>query len=192
MFRMKIDTKFSTIITSFAKPLFWTIALLTTTINLEIPTTIAQPNKAKVAFFCSRTSDGNLDPVTMMGVSGKKEHQPIVIWKNELGSQVPEQRCQSAFSRFQLAWDRGDFQNLVSGIDRKTGQGLICAVKKRDAKCEPSQILFTVNNEQKAREITQQLYTNMRRGRGNPVYQSSSQASIDMKELIDSMVNLNN
>jgi hypothetical protein len=105
MFRMKIDPNCSNIITSLVKLLFWTIGLLTITTNLEIPTTIAQPNRGKVAFFCSRTNDGNLDPVTMMGVSGKKEHQPIVIWKNELGSQEPEQRCQTAFSRFQSAWD---------------------------------------------------------------------------------------
>ncbi len=184
---MKIDITRSTIVTSLVKPLLLTIALSTTITYLIVPTNIAQASRAKVAFFCSRTNDGNLDPVTMMGVSGKKEHQPIVIWKNELGSQAPEQRCQTAFSRFQIAWDRGDFQNLVTGIDRKTGQGLICAVKTRDAKCEPSQVLFAVNNEQKAREITKQLYINMRRGQGIPVYQSSSQESIDMQELIDSM-----
>jgi Circadian oscillating protein COP23 len=162
------------------------IGLLTTAICLDKPTTLAQ-QKVKVSFFCGRTNDSNLDPVTMMGVSSKREHQPIVVWRNELGNMTPEQRCEQVFPKFQSAWDRGDLQHIVAGTDRSSGRGLICAVRSRNTICDKSQMLFAVNNKQKASEIIQVLYATMRKS-GKPVYQSSSDESIDMKELINSMV----
>jgi hypothetical protein len=161
------------------------IGLLITAICLDKPTTLAQ-QKVKVSFFCGRTNDSNLDPVTMMGVSSKREHQPIVVWRNELGNMTPEQRCEKVFPKFQSAWDRGDLQHIVAGTDRSSGRGLICAVRNRDTNCDSSKMLFAINNRQKASEIIQVLYASMRKS-GKPIYQSSSEESIDMKELIDSM-----
>jgi hypothetical protein len=161
------------------------IGLLITTIYFDKSAIIAQPT-VKVSFFCGRTNDGNLDPVTMMGVSSKREHQPIVVWRNELGNMSPEQRCEKTFAKFQSAWDRGNLQYITAGTDRSSGRGLICAVRSRDTDCDSSQVLFAVNNRQKAGEIIEVLYASMRKS-GRPLYQSSSEESIDMKELIDSM-----
>jgi hypothetical protein len=155
------------------------VSLLTAVVCFDKSTTLAQ-QKVKVSFFCGRTNDGSLDPVTMMGVSNKKEHQPIVVWKNELGNMTPEQRCEKVFPKFQSAWNRGDLQHIASG------RGLICAVRNRDNVCDSSKMLFAVNNWQKASEIIQVLYASMRKS-GKPLYQSSPEESIDMKELIDSM-----
>jgi Circadian oscillating protein COP23 len=162
------------------------IGLLVTAICFDKSTTLAQ-QKVKVSFFCGRTNDGNLDPVTMMGVSSKKEHQPIVVWRNESGNMTPEQRCDKAFARFQSAWDRGDLQHITAGTDRSSGRGLICAVRNRDTSCDSSKMLFAVNNRQKAGEIINILYASMRKS-GQPLYQSNSDESIDIKELINSMV----
>ncbi len=161
------------------------IGLLVTAICLDKSTTLAQ-EKVKVSFYCGRTNDGDLDPVTMMGVSSKREHQPIVVWRNESGNMTPEQRCEKAFARFQSAWDRGELQHMIAGTDRSSGRGLICAVRSRDTSCDSSKMLFAVNNRQNAGEIIQVLYASMRKS-GKPLYQSNSDESIDMKELIDSM-----
>jgi Circadian oscillating protein COP23 len=159
--------------------------------SLLIPTgfqtapTLAQTER--VAFYCGRTQDGNLYPATMIGVSGReKEPWTIMAWRKKLGNLPPQKRCEIVSRRFQMAWDRGNFNQLASGIDRKSGQGIICAMKDRHSLCDSNQMLFTLDNHQDAREVVQRLYDSMRKT-GNPQYQSSAGDSIDMKELINSI-----
>jgi transcriptional accessory protein Tex/SPT6 len=92
-----------------------------------------------------------------------------VVWKNEFANMSPQQRCDIVSSRFQSAWDRGDLQHLVTGIDRKTGQGLICAVTNRDSKCDSKHTLFTVQDKQKAQESALRLHELLRLKPINPL-----------------------
>ena len=172
-----MNTKFSVFGTS--------LVLLIISAYLESPL-LAQPEKVK--FYCGRTNDDRVDPATTLAISGRKggEHRTIVVWRNKVGRMTPEERCFDITKKFQLAWDRGSFNHLVPGINRKTGQGLICAVKEKNGPCDSNQSLFAVNNLQQANEITQELNDSIRKN-GNPTYQSSSNESIDMKELIDSI-----
>jgi Circadian oscillating protein COP23 len=172
-----IDTKFAIRIAS--------LTLLLISRDFHATPTLAETEK--VAFYCGRTQDDNLYPATMIGVSGRdREPWTIVVWKNKAGNVTPQQRCDTVSRRFQAAWDRHEFNHLIAGTEAKSGRGLICAVRDRNSTCDASKMLFTVNNRQNAREIIQGLYEGMRKT-GNPTYQASSNESIDMQELINSI-----
>jgi Circadian oscillating protein COP23 len=163
-------------------------AIIYTHLAILIATSPSLSQPQKVAFYCGRTTDGNLDPATIVGTKGRKgdEHRVIVVWRQRVGNMTPEQRCELVSKRFQLAWEKGNFNHLVPGMDRKSGRGLICAVSKSNSICDTDKMLFSVNSQQDAREIVTGLYDSIRRT-GNPTYQSSSNESIDMQELIDSI-----
>jgi Circadian oscillating protein COP23 len=144
--------------------------------------TLAQPVKT-VEFYCGRTND--IYPATMLAVKGS-EPRTIVVWRKKYGKMSPLQRCQAISPRFQAALERDEFDLLGYGINPQTGQGLICATKYGKNQCDVKHMLFAVNNQQAAEEIVRGLYDSIRRT-GNPIYQSSSNESIDMKELIDSL-----
>ena len=165
-------------------------SILATSIVLllaSLPTapSLAQAPK-KVEFYCGRTND--IYPATMLAVRGS-EPRTIVVWRHKFGKMSPQQRCEIASHRFQAAFvERNDLAFIIPGIDRQTGYGLICAVKSSSNQCDPQQMLFPLRNQQDAQEIVRGLYDSIRRT-GNPIYQSSSSESIDIKELIDSLVN---
>ncbi len=148
--------------------------------------TVAQGAK-KVEFYCGRTND--VHPATMLSVRGG-EQRTIVVWKNKLGKMSPKQRCEAASLRFQAAYEKRSLDRLVAGVDSKTGQGLICATKYQDKQCnsDPKRMLFATNTQQDAQAIVQSLYDSIRRV-SNPVSQSSSSTSIDLRELIKSVGN---
>lgn len=159
------------------------IVLLLT--SLQAPPSRAQTPK-QVEFYCGRTND--IYPATMLAVRGS-EARTIVVWRKKFGKMSPQQRCETISRRFQAAFvKRNDLPFLNSGIDRQTGHGLICAVKSAANQCDAEHMLFTLSNQQDAQEVVRGLYDSIRRT-GNPLYQSSSSESIDIKELIDSLVN---
>jgi Circadian oscillating protein COP23 len=158
------------------------IVLLLT--SLETHPSLAQTPK-KFEFYCGRTND--IYPATMLAARGS-EPRTIVVWRNKFGKMSPQQRCETISRRFQAALDRGNLNFLIPGIDRQTGHGLICAVKSGENQCDTKQMLFALRNQQDAQEILRGLYDSIRRT-GNPIYQSSSSESIDIKELIDSLAN---
>jgi Circadian oscillating protein COP23 len=151
--------------------------------SLVTTPSLAQPKKME--FYCSRTND--MYPATMLGVSGR-DPLTIVVWKNKFGNMSPKQRCETISPLFQKALRSGDFNRLVSGVDRKTGQGLICASKKYgENQCDSKRMLFAVNSQQDAKDIIRDLYQSMSSRVSNPVSQSSSSESIDLQELVNSM-----
>ncbi len=164
-------------------------SVITTSIVLLLASFPAAPSLAqsakKVEFYCGRTND--IYPATMLAVRGN-EPRTIVVWRNKFGKMSPQQRCETISRQFQVALDRGNLNFLVPGIDRQTGHGLICAVKSRENQCDAKQMLFALRNQQDAQEIVRGLYDSIRRT-GNPIYQSSSNESIDIKELVDSLAN---
>jgi hypothetical protein len=167
-----------------------TTSILGSILILVSYSTPAVFSRSQVVFYCGRTQDGNLDPATLMGVRGIRgvEHRTIVVWRENTGSMTPLQRCEIVSRRFQQAWDRGNFQKLVPGVDRRTGSGLICAVSGSNDPCQLNRVLFTVKTERDAKEITERLRGTMNNNSGTPIYQSSTAESIDMQELIDSIL----
>ena len=153
--------------------------------SLQTLPSLAQAAK-KVEFYCGRTND--IYPATMLAVRGN-EPRTIVVWRNKFGKMSPQQRCEITSRRFKAAFvDRADLAFLIPGIDRQTGHGLICAVKSGENQCDSKQMLFALSNQQDAQEIVRGLYDSIRRT-GNPIYQSSSSESIDIKELIEALAN---
>jgi Circadian oscillating protein COP23 len=148
--------------------------------------TIAQ--NRQVGFYCGFTH--NLEPATMIAIKGNDQgNQPIVVWRHKLGNLSPKQRCELAAQRFQAAWNRGNFNYLVSSVDNTNGQGLICAASSKRGSCEAKNILFNVENAREAQSISNRLLLNMKRPvGGTPIYESNPPAqSIDMQELIQSL-----
>ena len=150
--------------------------------SLVTTPSLAQPKKME--FYCARTND--MYPATMLGVSGS-DPLTIVVWKNKFGKMSPQQRCETISPLFQAALRNGDFNRLVPGVDRKTGQGLICASKKYgEDRCDSKHMLFAVNNQKDAQEVIRDLYQSMRYRVSSPTSQSSSSESIDLQELVNS------
>jgi Circadian oscillating protein COP23 len=161
------------------------ITLLITTTSIPSAPVVAQTER--VGFYCGYTQDGNLFPATMVGVSGReREPRTLIVWKNNTLSFAPKQRCEIVSRKFQAAWDRHNFNYLITGTDRKTGRGLICAVRDRSAICDVNKMLFTVVDRQNARNIIQEIYDSMQKT-SNPSYQTDPNQSIDMQELIKSI-----
>jgi Circadian oscillating protein COP23 len=135
------------------------ITLFITSSCLPISSTLAQVKKAR--FYCDVIQINDVSyPATRLEISNRTGQEPstIVVWKSAFANMSPKQRCEMVSSRFQSAWDRGDLKRLVAGIDRKTGQGLICAVSNRDSKCDLKHTLFAVQDKRKAQDITFTLH----------------------------------
>ena len=101
-----------------------------------------------------------------------------------------QQRCEMVSKRFQLAWDRGTFDKLIVGIDKKTGLGLICAVPYTEKQCTRSHLLFTLSAGSDAEEIRDRLRNTLSGPeKGKPQAQSSGENEIDMRLLRDRLKN---
>ncbi|WP_310487706.1 COP23 domain-containing protein [Chamaesiphon sp. VAR_69_metabat_338] len=167
-----------------AKFLLLSVALVAPTIA-TFPT-LAQSQH--VGFYCGFTQ--KLEPATMIAIEGNdRGDRSIVVWRHKLNNLSPKQRCDLAAQRFQAAWNRGNFNYLVPGIDNTNGQGLICAVSAKSDVCQTKNMLFAVENAREAQNVSTRLLENMKRpgvGGGTVIYQSSSAQAIDMKDLINS------
>jgi hypothetical protein len=163
------------------------ISLSTISILLQTLPTFAQ--SPQVGFYCGFTQ--KLEPATMIAIAGNdRGDRSIVVWRHKLDRLSPKQRCERAAQRFQSAWNRGNFNYLVPGVDRTNGQGLICAVSAKNDVCQPKNILFAVENAREAQNVSLRLLENMKHpgvGGGSVIYQSSSAQAIDMQELINAL-----
>jgi Circadian oscillating protein COP23 len=168
-----MNLKSSTILTS--------IVLCLIGAGLPPAPTLAQP---AVKFYCGQTKD--LKPATVLGVQGNPAFRIVATWEKSFGKMSPEKRCQTISDRFEQARKNKQFDLLIAGRDKTTGQGLICAIKYGEKTCDSKHLLFSVDSQANAKEIVQGLYSSMRKN-GKPVPQSSSSESIDIQELIDSI-----
>jgi Circadian oscillating protein COP23 len=141
-----------------------------------------------VGFYCGFTQ--KLEPAMMIAIEGNdRGDRSIVVWRHKLNNLSPKQRCDRAAQRFQAAWNRGNFNYLVPGVDNTNGQGLICAVSTKSDACQSKNMLFEVENAREAQNVSARLLENMKRpgvGGGSVIYQSSSAQAIDMKDLVNS------
>jgi Circadian oscillating protein COP23 len=144
--------------------------------------TLAQGEK-KVEFYCGRTQDINPQPVTLAAMHGAQKEIVIIVW-SDLKNISARKRCETVSDRFQVAWDRGSFNYVGSGVDRN-GLGLICALKDRGQICDSKHTLFTLKNGQQSKEKIQRLQEILGARVEGPIYESNSDfLSIDMKYLI--------
>jgi hypothetical protein len=141
---------------------------------------LAQSN---VRFFCGATEEINQKPATVIASRGYQ--RTIVVWEYPMGNMTAQERCDRVTPLFQQAWEQRRF-NLRPGTDRTTGQGIICAVRKRDNTCEGKNKLFSLRSGADAKEITSRLLAAIQTGGvSSPVPQSSSSESIDLQELVN-------
>ncbi len=163
------------------------IALFIPMLILPAPT-LARDNTDNVQFFCGRVNqDGKIIPITQAVSSGTTEPVSLIFWKYPPPKGMNNlQRCEIVSKRFQVAWDRGTFDKLIVGIDKKTGLGMICAVPYTEKQCTRSHLLFTLSTGSDAEEIRDRLRNTLSAsGKGAPFPQSSGNDEIDMQLLRD-------
>ncbi|WP_310482872.1 COP23 domain-containing protein [Chamaesiphon sp. VAR_48_metabat_403] len=167
------------------------IALFIPILILPAPS-LARDKTDNVQFFCGRVNqDGKIIPTTQAVSSGTVDPVSLIFWKyTPPKGMTNRQRCETVSKRFQLAWDRGTFDKLIVGIDKKTGLGLICAVPYTEKQCTRSHLLFTLSTGSDAEEIRDRLRNTLSGpGKGSPLSQSSGENEIDMQLLIDRLKN---
>jgi hypothetical protein len=149
-------------------------------------------DKAKVSFFCGRANvNGEIIPTTQAMSSGMSETISLISWRYQPPKGMTnQQRCEIVSKRFQSAWDRGTFDKLISGVDKNSGMGLICAVTYTQKKCDRANLLFTLSTGSDAEDLLNRLRgTISGSAGGQPIAQSSGSNEIDMQLLVDRLKN---
>jgi Circadian oscillating protein COP23 len=129
-------------------------------------------------------------PATVASVSGNPESIALIIWKSEFfGTKyTPQQRCSIVSTAMQKSFKEGRTY-IGSGLDKKTGLGIICAVANSEQPCDRTNMLFTLKSYQTADDTIEQLAQIMQGKTGQPVYQSSGGKRVDLRDLSKRKVN---
>ena len=174
-----------------SKLLSCAIALVIPILILPSPS-LARNKTDNVQFFCGRVNqDGKIIPTTQAVSSGTVEPVSLILWQyTPPQGMTNQQRCETVSQRFQLAWDRGTFDKLIVGIDKKTGMGIVCAVPYAQKECTRSHLLFTLGTGRDAEEVRDSLRNAISGpGKGSPQSQSSGENEIDTRLLRDRLKN---
>ena len=174
-----------------SKLLSCAVALFIPILSLSSPS-LARNKTDNVQFFCGRVNqNGKIIPTTQAVNSGTVEPVSLILWQyTPPQGMTNQQRCETVSKRFQLAWDRGTFDKLIVGIDKRSGLGLICAVPYAETQCTRAHLLFTLSMGSDAEEIRDRLRNTLSGpGKGAPLPQSSGENEIDMRLLIDRLNN---
>jgi Circadian oscillating protein COP23 len=147
-------------------------------------------NPPVARFYCGQSYDlssKEFVPTTIVATSAKKETISLIMWKSTaFGDEyTPQTRCQNVSGKLQQAWDTKQFKYLTSGTLKSTGQGIICAVADKKAKCSQSSMLFTLTSGSNAKEIISRIKGVASGKTGNPVPQSSGDDAVDMQEMLE-------
>jgi Circadian oscillating protein COP23 len=155
-----------------------------------LPSPVKAEQQPVTRFFCGQSYDPTskgIVPTTVIATSAHKEPIALIQWKSTAFGEeyTPQTRCQNVSGKLQQAWDTKRFKYLTSGILKRTGQGIICGVKDKKAKCNESTMLFTLISGSNAKEIITRM-KGLTAGRSsNPISQSSSDDVVDLQELIE-------
>ena len=174
-----------------SKLLSCAIALVIPIFILPSPS-LARNKTDNVQFFCGRVNqNGKIIPTTQAVSSGTVEPVSLILWQyTPPQGMTNQQRCETVSKRFQLAWDRGTFDKLIVGIDKKTGMGIVCAVPYAQKECTRSHLLFTLGTGSDAEEVRDGLRSAISGpGKGSPQSQSSGENEIDTRLLRDRLKN---
>jgi hypothetical protein len=151
-------------------------------------------NNSSVQFACVPVkivdpSGENILPTTAARVAGREEVVVLIVWKSEYfvnhnnnSGYTPQRRCEIVSPKFQEAFNTGR-TFLTSGVDRQSGQGIICAVAAQQEQCDRSKMLFTLKSYQDAKYTIEHL-VGLSRGTVNvPIYQSSGNPVVNLRDL---------
>jgi Circadian oscillating protein COP23 len=156
--------------------------LLTAIAAIASPQKIAQ-NMPTVQFYCGKAADpsskSNL-PATLAKVSGYEEEPVLIVWKSEAFKNTPQQRCEIVSPKFQAALQQGRHY-LTSGIDKKSGLGIVCALSGAEQACDRSSMLFTLKSYQDAGTTIEELSSIFAGTTSTPIYQSGGNRVVDLR-----------
>jgi Circadian oscillating protein COP23 len=159
---------------------------------LIFPSPSLANKKDNIQFFCGRVNqDGKIIPTTQVIATGNSEAVSLILWKYTPPKRMTnQQRCETVSKRFQSAWNKGNFDKLIAGIDKASGLGLICAVRSTERTCDRSNLLFSLNTGSDAEDMLNRIRGTLSNpDKGSPIPQSSGENEIDMQLFIDRLKN---
>lgn len=176
-----------------------TLLFVTTAISSNVSSIAsAQPSTedntgGKIQISCGQAKDPSSHkdlPATVAGISGNPESIALIIWKSEFfGTKyTPQQRCSIVSAAMQKSFQEGRTY-IGSGLDKRTGLGIICGVANPDQPCDRSNMLLTLKSYQTADDTIEQLAQIMQGKTGQPVYQSSGGKRVNLRDLQKRKVN---
>ena len=141
-----------------------------------------------VQFSCGKVeepSSRKVVPATIANVSGSDESTVIIVWRSEyFGTKyTPQERCSIVSTAMQKAFQEGRTY-IGSGVDKKTGLGIVCGLSSQDQNCDSTNMLLTMKSYQSADETVNALGEIMQGKTGKPVYQSSGGKRVNMRDLL--------
>jgi hypothetical protein len=149
---------------------------------------VAENATGTVQFTCGIAADPSSKqdlPATIATVSGNTENTTIIVWKSEFfgAKYTPQERCSIVSAAMQKAFQEGR-TTLGSGVDKKTGLGIICGVSNLDQLCNSTNMLLTMKSYQFADQTVEQLGLILQGKTGKPFYQSSGGKRVDLRDLL--------
>jgi hypothetical protein len=171
---------------------FLAVGLVATTIGHASAETTTQESQTNAKFYCGTAKDPSSNdrelPATLFTSAEVPEPRAIIIWKSEyFGSKFEAQtRCGIVSPKFQTALvDRG-LTGLTAGVDRQSGQGIICAVSNKDEVCDRSKMLYTLKSKRDAQVTLDQLASILTTNNvAVPRYESAKGATVvDLQTLL--------
>ena len=141
-----------------------------------------------VQFSCGKVeepSSQKIVPATVANVSGSNETTVIIVWRSEyFGTKYsPQERCSIVSTAIQKAFQEGRTY-IGSGVDKRTGLGIVCGLSSQDQTCDSKNMLLTMKSYQAADETVKTLGEIMQGTTGKPVYQSSGGKRVNMRDLL--------
>ncbi len=149
----------------------------------------AQTNSTAIRIYCGQSYDPSSKqnlPTTLALATGQTEPIALIVWKSEFfgSNYTPQKRCEVVSPKFQAAFQAGRIY-LSSGVDKASGQGLICSAVSANDACDKSSMLFTLKSYQKAQETIERL-TSLASGASNviPVESSGGRQVVNVKKIL--------
>jgi Circadian oscillating protein COP23 len=149
----------------------------------------AQTTTTATRIYCGQSYDPSSKqnlPTTLALATGQTEPTALIVWKSEFfgSNYTPKKRCEVVSPKFQAAFQAGRIY-LSSGVDKTTGQGIICSAASANDACDKSSMLFTLKSYQKAQETMERL-TTLASGAANviPVESSGGRQVVNVRQIL--------
>ncbi len=113
---------------------------------------------------------------------GLRQTSPLILWRTQLAEFSPQDRCKIVSQRLSdaVAKSGGRLSQLLLTHGNVREQAVICYLTEGMKACNSSNLLFTLNsqNRDRGKEILQAMVTFGQSGSGNPIYESTSDRSV--------------
>ncbi|MDB9437733.1 COP23 domain-containing protein [Dolichospermum lemmermannii CS-548] len=106
-------------------------------------------------FSCERKGD---EYFTFLRTEDSKKYQVMKFASTDFPPPYNKirNRCEEISSRFQRSYDNGTLKKIIVG--RLNNQSVVCAVKYNYDVCDRSNLLFTLTNKAKGKDIANRLF----------------------------------